>query len=307
MTLTETDIEARVEKLHQFGLVDLHYDTGSHLYEHRQASGVLARDFEQDYLNGGVGVIGAAVYLWDSVVPELSLRNSLDQIARIYKEVETTPRFRICRSYDEIIAARRMQKIAFLLTFEGIEPIGLDLDLIRVFYELGVRIIGLTHVRRNYAGAGGAFGRGLVSPKDGLSRFGADVVRECERLGIVVDVAHINPQGFEDVMAVATKPVIITHTNARRYHDIERNSTDEQARAISHIGGVIGVNAMNLGFEKAEFTLDRYVDHIEHFASIAGIDSVGIGFDFLEPSYRYWGEAQKALFSTTTSCYFIHS
>jgi membrane dipeptidase len=292
-------IEASIEKIHQFGVVDLHFDMGSHLFEQREHAHVLERDFAADYERGGVGVIGAAVWLQDEFLPELALRNGLDQIARIYKEVEADPRFVICRTYAEIMAARAAHQFAFVITFEGIEPIGTDLDLLRVFFELGLRVVGLTHVRRNYAGGGGAFGRGVISPKDGLTRFGTQVLHECERLGILVDLAHINPQGFEDVMAIATKPVMISHTNTRRFHDIERNTTDEQARAIGQSGGVIGVNAMNMGFDKPDFTLDRFVDHVEHFVKVAGIDAVGIGFDFLGPSYRYWSEEQKARFTRT--------
>ena len=175
---------------------------------------------------------------------------------------------------------------------EGVEPLGTDLDLVRVFYELGVRAIGLTHARRNAAGNGGIFAPS-GSPRDGLTAFGRDVVQACESLGVIVDLAHISPAGFDEILAITTKPPIISHTNARKYYDIERNITDEQIKMIGERRGVIGVNAVLVSPKKEESTLDRYIDHIEHVADLIGIDGVGIGFDFFEFIYRQWPELKR--------------
>ena len=105
---------------------------------------------------------------------------------------------------------------------------------------------------------------------------------ECERLGIILDLAHINPAGFEEICALTTKPLIVSHTNARRYYDIERNISDDQIKMIGVRGGVIGINAILVSPTKEEATLDRYVDHIEHVTNLIGIEGVGIGFDFCE-------------------------
>src|SRR5204863_9133191 len=96
-----------------------------------------------------------------------------------YAEAEQCPRFAICKSYQEILRARKDWKIALLITMEGVEPLGTDLELLRVFYELGVRAIGITHARRNAAGGGGVFAPS-VSTRWGLTGFGRDVVRQCE-------------------------------------------------------------------------------------------------------------------------------
>src|SRR5207247_504958 len=94
----------------------------------------------------------------------------------------------------------------------------------------------------NAAGSGGIF-KPSGSPRDGLTNFGRDVVRECERLGILIDLAHINPKGFEDIIDLTNKPLIVSHTNVRKFYDIERNISDEQITIIGKRGGVIGVNA----------------------------------------------------------------
>jgi len=188
---------------------------------------------------------------------------------------------------------------------EGVEPLGTDLNLLRVFYELGVRAIGLTHARRNAAGAGGVFAA-TGSSRDGLTAFGRDLVRECEALGVIVDLAHISPSGFEDILSITTKPPIVSHTNARKYYDIERNISDEQIKMIGERRGVIGINSVLVSPTKEESTLDRYIDHIEHIANLIGIDGVGIGFDFFEFIYRQWTEsARKELAAKFTTPHFI--
>ena len=298
-------IEERIDRLHRPGLVDLHFDLLMDLYERRTRSNMLVTDFLPDLEAGGVNVIGAAIYLEDHYLPEMGLRVALDQIARLYAEVDESDRFAICKSNADISQARAAGKIAVLITMEGVEPLGTDLDLLRVFYELGVRSIGLTHVRRNAAGDGALFAES-GSPRDGLTGFGRDLVRECEALGVMIDLAHLSPAGFDQVFEITTKPLIVSHTNARRYYDIERNISDEQIKMIGERGGVIGINAVLVSPRKEEATIDRYVDHIEHVRDLIGIDGVAIGFDFFQFIYRQWSpEEQEAFQKKFTHAHFI--
>lgn len=284
--------EERLQRLHADGIVDLHFDLPMDLYEKRDQPNVLATNFLPDLEAGNIGVVAAAIYIEDRYLPEMALRVGLDQIARLYAEVGQSNRFAICKSHAQIMEARKTGKIAVLISMEGVEPLGTDLNLLRVFYELGVRVIGLTHARRNAAGNGGVFAPS-GSSREGLTAFGRDVVRECEALGVIVDLAHISPKGFEDIFGITSKPLIVSHTNARKYYDIERNISDEQIKMVGQRGGVIGVNAVLVSSRKEEATLDRYVDHIEHIRDLIGIDRVGIGFDFFEFLYRQWRESQK--------------
>src|SRR5438445_7819037 len=305
MTAKEKSIDERIERLHAYGIVDLHFDMLMDLYEKRDRTSVLATDYLPELEAGGIGVLGAAIYIEDRYLPETGLRVALDQIARLYAETEQCGRFAICKSYREIQKARGADKIALLITMEGAEPLGTDLDLLRVFYELGVRSIGLTHARSNAAGHGGTFAATGSSP-DGLTSFGRDVVRECEALGVIVDLAHINPAGFDEILSITSKPPIVSHTNARRYYDIERNISDAQIKMIGARRGIIGINSVLVSPTKEESTLDRYIDHIEHVADLIGIDCVGIGFDFFEFIYRQWPESrQKELAAKFTSPHFI--
>ncbi|MEY2500736.1 MAG: rane dipeptidase [Verrucomicrobiota bacterium] len=302
--MSET-IEEHIARLHRHGVIDMHFDLPMDLYDKRARKNVLATDFLEDMEAGDIGVAGAAIYLEDRYLPEMGLRAALDQVARLYIEVGESGRFAICRSYREILEAREQGKIALLLTMEGVEPLGSDLDLLRIFYELGLRSLCLTHVRRNAAGDGALFAAS-GSPRGGLTPFGREVIRECEKLGIIIDLAHLSPAGFDDVLEMTTKPIIISHTNARKFYDIERNATDEQIKAVGARGGVIGINAVLVSPHKAEATLDRYIDHIEHVRDLIGIEGVAIGFDFFEFIYRQWSEAEQIAFQNKfTNAHFV--
>ena len=305
MASLQTSVEKRIDRLHAPGIVDFHFDMPMDLYEKRGRANVLDADYLSELEAGDTGVLGVAIYIEDRYLPEMALRVALDQVARIHAESDASGHFTICKNYEQICRAREAGEIALLLTMEGVEPIGADLDLLRIFYELGIRAIGLTHARRNAAGNGGIFAPS-GSPRDGLTGFGREVVRECEALGVIVDLAHINPAGFEEILTLTTRPAIVSHTNARRYYDIERNISDEQIKMIGERRGVIGVNAVLVSPRAEEATLDRYVDHIEHIADLIGIAGVGIGFDFLEFLYRQWPEeARRELAAKFTKPHFI--
>src|SRR5207248_1006113 len=160
---------------------------------------------------------------------------------------------------------------------------------------LGVRVIGRTHARSNATGSGGVFAPTGSSPK-GLTAFGCELVRECERVGVILDLAHINPAGFDNILENTTRPVIVSHTNARKYYDVERNISDEQIKMVGARGGVIGINSVLVSPKKEDSTLDRYVDQVAYVIDLVGIDGVGIGFDFFEFIYRRWSEDERVKF-----------
>ena len=105
---------------------------------------MLETEFLPELEAGNIGVVGVAIYIEDRYLPDAGLRVALDQIARLYAETQACPQCAICKSYRDIENALKEDKIALLITMEGAEPLGTDLNLLRVFYELGVRSIG-TH------------------------------------------------------------------------------------------------------------------------------------------------------------------
>lgn len=292
-TSSSDTMEARIDRLHAAGIVDMHFDLLMDLYEKRKRSNVLHDDFEAQLDAGGVGVVGAAIYIDEPYLPEQGLRVALDQIARLYVEVESNPRFAICRTYADIVNARRQNQIALLITMEGVEPLGNDINLLRAFYELGLRSVGLTHARRNLAADGGFFAAN-TSSRHGLAPFGRTLVQEMEKLNLIIDLAHLNPAGVDDVLQLTSKPLIFSHTNPRKFFDIDRNASDDHIRAVGARGGVIGINGALVGAKKQEATLDMFIDNVEYTVELTNMDSVAIGFDFFRFIWDQWTPAQQA-------------
>lgn len=292
------ELDARVRRL-QHDVVDLHFDLLLDLYERRvnkyEEVGVLGREFWQQFHEGGIGLVGAAIFLDDKYLPELALRVAIDQLALLHEEVAHDPRFVVCRNSVEIEAAHAEGRIGILLTMEGVEPLGADIHLLRAFHELGVRCIGLTHVRRNLAGDGGLIAPTGSSPQ-GLSPFGEAVVDACEDLGILIDLAHLNPAGVEDVLARTRGPLVISHTNPRRFYDVERNSSDEQMLAVAERGGVVGISSVLLSPSGDGATAAMFAEQVAYVAELVGIDHVGLGFDFFDFIYRAMTPEEKAAF-----------
>jgi membrane dipeptidase len=139
-----------------------------------------------------------------------------------------------------------------------------------------------------------------------LTGFGREVAQECERLGIIIDLAHINPAGFKEIVDLTKKPLIVSHTNSRKFYDIERNISDEQIIKVGDRGGVVGLNAILVSQTEEGATIDRYIDHIEHVIGLIGIDGVGIGFDFCEHLFQQLPESvRKELAAKLTTPHFI--
>lgn len=167
-------------------------------------------------------------------------------------------------------------QIATVLTIEGGEAIHARLENLRLFYKLGVRAMTLTWNVANEL-AYPAMKKG----NKGLTQLGKSVVREMSRIGMAVDVSHLNDAGIDDVLKTATLPVFASHSNARSVFNHKRSLQDEHIKAIADMGGVVCVNYYppQLTANAAANSQDIAM-HIEHIASVGGIDAVGLGSDF---------------------------
>ncbi len=227
---------------------------------------------------GGIDVRVSAIYSGPQHLPELALRRALDQVAAFLDELDTTPGASLCTTHDEIRRATADGKRGFILGLEGAEPLGADLALLRVFYSLGVRVLGITHALRNYAADGAFFVPKRTGTVGGLSDFGIELVERAQAVGMLVDVSHLNDPGFWDVLRCSRGPIVASHSNCRALADHPRNLTDEQIKAVADTGGVIGINAINRFVDPP--TLPRLMDHVDHLVKIAGKEHVGLGLDF---------------------------
>lgn len=278
--------------LHNQLVIDGHFDLlmDVQMQRERGRTKVIETDYYPRFVEGGVNVIVASLFVDSGFLPEMGLRKALSQISALYEEVNESPdKLMVCLNGEDMDKAKKSNKIGFLLSIEGAEPIGTDLSLLRVFYELGVRNLGLVWSRRNAVADGSFFQPTKEGKKGGISSFGVKVIEEAERLGMTIDVSHLNDEGFWDVMELATKPIIASHSNARSLCSTMRNLTDEQIKAIATTNGVIGVNAasMLVGDDDKSSTLEQLMNHVDYLVKVAGIHHVGLGLDLCEDFMKY--------------------
>lgn len=166
-------------------------------------------------------------------------------------------------------------RIGLMLHLEGAEALGTRISNLRTLYRLGVRSVGLTWNHRNLLADGVMDGEG----GGGLSRWGSEVIGEMNRLGMVVDLAHISPAGFFAALEIADKPLVVSHANSFTLCNHPRNLSDEQMRKLAQVGGIVGVTFVP-GFVGPEASIEKLVDHVCHTIHIMGEDHVALGSDF---------------------------
>lgn len=272
-------------------VVDTHLDLAGEIYNRNLAGEkeVIKNRFLENFKKGGFNVVVSSLYIDDLFLPEMALKTALGQIRALMEDVESCNKEVILiKNKDDLNKALKEDKVGILLSFEGLEPIGNDIGLLRIFHELGVRAGGLVWSRRNYVADGCSFSPVEEGLRGGLTRFGVQVVRRMEELNMLIDVSHLNDEGFWDVVKFTTKPFIASHSNARNLHGRMRNLTDEQIKAIAERGGVIGINAYKTiaGVIEGDNPIKKLADHIEYMVELVGPSHVGYGFDLCSSYYE---------------------
>ena len=227
---------------------------------------------------GGVTCQVMAIYIGPQYKPARSARRALELLDAFYSLLDQSEDLRLATKASDIEKAKHEGAVSALLSIEGGEAIEGSLALLRDFYRLGVRAMGLTWNQRNDI----ADGQGEKSAGSGLTDFGISVVKEMERLGMLVDVSHLSDSSFWAVDRVAERPYIASHSNCRALASASRNLTDPMIEAIAKKGGVVGVAFPGdfVDDDPSKVSLSRLCDHIDHIKSVAGIDHVGLGSDF---------------------------
>jgi membrane dipeptidase len=238
---------------------------------------------------GGVGAQFWSVYVPFDAMEEGAAKVQLEEIDIARQIITRYPdHFELALSPSDVDRIFGSGKIASMLGMEGGHAIENSMGALRAFFDLGVRYMTLTH--------GGTIdwldSATDEARHDGLTDFGAEVVREMNRLGMLVDLSHVSPKGMSDVLDVAEAPVIFSHSSARALTDSPRNVPDDILRRMPENGGVVMVTFVTSYVnedvrtyegppeEAPRATLADVADHIEYVRDVAGIDHVGIGSDF---------------------------
>ncbi|UFM63382.1 dipeptidase [Paracoccus sp. MA] len=191
----------------------------------------------------------------------------------------------ICRTAAELRASIEAGRIAAILHIEGAEPIP-DLDALHVWHAMGLRSLGPVWSRPTRYGHGVPFAF-PASPDTGpgLTEAGKDLVRECNRLRIMLDLSHLNEKGVDDVARLSDAPLVASHSCAHAVAPSSRNLTDRQLRMIAESGGLVGLN-FAVGFLHPEGRREPMqgfgimLRHLDHLLSLLGEDGVALGSDF---------------------------
>jgi membrane dipeptidase len=200
---------------------------------------------------------------------------TLDRFERVLETIESGDAV-LASSPEAVLAAKRNGKLALLPALEGADGLEGRLENLRELHRRGLRLVQLLHFVDNDLGSN------QTAPYDdrGLTAFGREVVRESNRLGVLVDLAHANTRTIMDALETSTAPLLFSHTGAKALHTGDRYLTDNEIRAIAAKGGLIGI------WPAADFkTAAGMVRHIDHVKRLVGVDHIAIGSDLRGMSY----------------------
>lgn len=252
------DLAARAKRIHAEAIVlDTHIDTTQRLLQPgwsffdrhepnvRGRGGPGGRGNHVDYprmREGGLDGLFFSIYMSGSVTGPQAVKRSLEQIDAVRRLTETRPDAMVlATTAAEVRAAHQAGKVAALMGMEGGHMIDESLPVLRDYARLGVRYLTLTHsLNTTWADSSGD-----KPAHNGLTEFGKDVVRELNRLGVMVDVSHVADKTFEDALATSRAPLLASHSSCRALTGHVRNMTDDMIKALAAKGGVIQINYLN--------------------------------------------------------------
>lgn len=267
-------------------LFDAHCDTVSAILS--SGSGLYSNDLHVDLLRAGKYRVYAQFFaIFGLVNPrgDWDFAESLtwpcgeacfdDQYRVFLREIEKNKNIiEFCRGAKDAERAAQRGKSAAFLSVEGAEILDCSIERLEKAYTQGVRAVVLTWNFENKLS-----GSNDEGSDKGLTDLGRLFVRKCEELGIIVDVSHISQKGFWDVIEIAQRPVIASHSNSKALCDNKRNLSDRQFGAIADTGGVVGINLFS-DFLGESPNIDTVTGHIEHFLQLGGEKNIAIGADF---------------------------
>jgi membrane dipeptidase len=212
-----------------------------------------------------LGAMELALDEWEAVVADL---------ARCYARARIGY-MSVCTTAEELESSQRHGIVGLLLGLQDSLPIRKDLGRVETLCNAGVRVIQLTYNTRNLVGDGCT-----EREQGGLSRFGVELVRRLNELGVIIDVSHSGYGTTMDAISVSERPIAFTHIVCRDIYDHARGKTDEQLRALAESDGYAGIAAVPHFLRKGEQSVEDMMEHLEHAALIMGVDRVGIATDW---------------------------
>ena len=239
------------------------------------------RELLEEFRAGGVTAVHVTLVFWEDA------RATLDNIGRWHRMFEKHGDIIMpIRTAADIEEAKRQGKTGIIFGFQNCSPIEDDLALVQVFHELGVRIMQLTYNNQSLIGAG------CYEKVDaGISRFGREVIKEMNRVGMLIDLSHSAELTSLQAIEISERPVAITHANPLSFHKGIRNKSDDLLKALAESGGMLGFSTYPFHIGGSDTTLDAFCGMIADTVEMLGVDKVGFGTDMcskLSSEYLDW-------------------
>jgi membrane dipeptidase len=222
---------------------------------------------------GGVTAVNATVAAWHD--PRFTFNSIEETLVNIENNKDIA---KIVYNTADILECKKTNKVGYILGFQGSLPIGQDLGLLKEYYDLGVRIIQLTYNETDFVGSGC-----MVADDRGITDFGKKVIRELNRLGILIDLSHCGYVTTQQAIEYSEKPVAFTHVNPHFICEVKRNKPLALFELLLKHGGVAGAVAVPAMINcNHSTTLGDYIDTIDKMVQKLGIDNIALGPDFME-------------------------
>jgi membrane dipeptidase len=223
------------------------------------------------YVRAGYGMVSLSL-VSDAEGPETLLHI----LGRVRREIRENDRMALIDGVADVRRAREEGKLAVSLNLQGTNGLAGDLNLVQVYYDLGVRQMLLVYNHKNMVGDG------VHERTDsGLSRYGVELIREMNRVGMLVDCTHTGYRTSMEAIEFSESPVIFSHSNPKALWEHDRNIRDDQAKACAARGGWIGVNGVGIFMGEDDASTETFFRNIDYWAELVGPEHVGIGTDYV--------------------------
>jgi len=231
-----------------------------------------------DWINGGATVIAPTIGGGGECTETMRSIGVWNQRLRTRKD-----ELLLVTKVEDMERAKSQGKLGIIFHFQGTLPIGKDLGLVEIYYRLGVRVMQLTYNVKDFVGDGCE-----ETGNGGLSDFGKKLIQEMNRVGMVVDLSHTGHRTTMEAIEVSDSPCVFSHSNCNPIFKSNRNIKDDQIKAVTANGGVIGVTAFPpVVSQKAQSTMDQVIAHFDHIANLVGVDHIGFGSDYFQGQHPY--------------------
>jgi membrane dipeptidase len=231
------------------------------------------RSIFQEMRDGGVTCVNVTIVYWETA------RETLSEIGKWNRLFEQNADLILqARTADDVRRAKAENKTAITFAFQHCSPVEEDIDLVEIMHTLGVRFMQLSYNNQSVCATG------CYEDEDpGITRFGKQVIREMNRVGMVVDMSHSGERSTFHAIELSERPITVTHANPKSWHPALRNKTDDLMKALADSGGMLGFSMYPFHLKgKSDCTLEDFCSMIARAADLMGIDRIGLGSDLVQ-------------------------